>query len=141
MTNNYTNAGKYDASGNDLGAIPNTSVDNCMISCDINSKCVGFAYYNPTRVCYPKTNVSNRQPNENMYTYVKKYNYTNEGNYDASGNDLGAIENTTVDYCKITCDGNPECLGFAFYNPTGDCYPKSNVSTRQPNPNMNLYVN
>ena len=67
-------------------------------------------------------------------------NYTNAGNYDASGNDLGGIPKTTVDKCKLSCDGNPKCAGFAYHNPSGDCYPKTNVSVRQADKNMNVYV-
>ena len=136
----YTNVGNFDSQGNDLGRIPKTTVDNCKSSCDSDPQCVGFGYYNISGDCYPKTNVSVRQADKNMNLYVKKKKYTNVGNFDSQGNDLGGIPKTTVDNCKSSCDSNPKCKGFAYYNPTGDCYPKTNVSVRQADKNMNVYV-
>jgi hypothetical protein len=66
-------------------------------------------------------------------------NYKNVGDFDAYGNDLGRVPATTVDNCKLACDNNPDCVGFAYDNPTGDCYPKTNISIKQPSSRLNLF--
>ena len=55
----------------------------------------------------------------NNYTTVK--NFDSPG-YDIPGSMYGAA---TVDQCKSTCNGKPDCYGFVFDNTNKVCFPKT----------------
>ena len=51
---------------------------------------------------------------------------------DFYGSDLTNIFDTTYDTCAKACIANPECQAFTFNSRNGACFPKSNISDRQP---------
>ena len=84
-----------------------------------------------------------------LHTYPStnaKYanSYTTMTGIDSAYNDIpGAYyPNATVDKCRISCNDNSECAGFAFGY--GGCYPKTSSmypnGAMQVNPNVDLYV-
>jgi hypothetical protein len=57
-TDDYTVMHNFDSPGNDLGAIADTTVNDCKIACDANENCYGFSFdkRNNSNTCYPKDN-------------------------------------------------------------------------------------
>ncbi len=82
---------------------------------------------------------------KSMTTTKKTDDYQRIRNFDSRGNDLGAITDTTVNDCKISCNENDKCSGFAFDKRNGrnTCYPKDNkmfpVGSKQYLEGIDLY--
>ena len=80
-----------------------------------------------------------------MMTPKKTDDYQRIRNFDSAGNDIGAIADTTVEECKIACNANNNCNGFAFDKRNGinTCYPKDNkmypVGSKQYLEGVDLY--
>jgi len=65
--------------------------------------------------------VSNNVKLGNSYTTVK--------DFDSAGHDLpgAAYGGASIDQCKSTCNGTPNCYGFAFDNRHNNCFPKGST--------------
>jgi hypothetical protein len=70
--------------------------------------------------------------------------YTEIPGSDSAGYDIpgAAYGNAMVQDCKNTCNGNPDCAGFAFSNST--CYPKTSamypIGAKQTNSSVDIYT-
>ena len=53
-------------------------------------------------------------------------------NVDFYGGDLKAIFDTTFEACRAACLTEPQCRAFTFNARAGSCFPKTNVTERQP---------
>lgn len=51
---------------------------------------------------------------------------------DFYGSDLAALFDTNFNACQRACDTNPQCQAFTFNTRSDSCFPKSNISDRQP---------
>lgn len=51
---------------------------------------------------------------------------------DFYGGDLTTIFDTTLEACSNACLANPQCKAFTFNSRAGSCFPKKNISDRQP---------
>jgi hypothetical protein len=76
LVNNYSKFSDIDSAGHDIpgAAYGNATVDQCEATCNSNSGCAGFAFYNG--VCYPKDNTmfpmpGTSQPFKGCDTYIK----------------------------------------------------------------------
>ena len=74
-----------DFPGNDLGLIPNQTLDACKQACVNNDKCVGITYQPSTRNCFPKNAIGNKTHNTTVNSYTLNRNpgqkYTKIGAY------------------------------------------------------------
>jgi len=59
--------------------------------------------------------------------------------YDAPGNDLVHMKNTTMDKCNTACINDDRCVGFAITDNNNECWIKSDISKRNEKSNRNLY--
>jgi len=72
---------------------------------------------------------------KNIDRYINIYPYgygLTVGDTDYNNIDLQTINNITLDQCKVACNANSNCNGFArskslAYNEPGDCYLKTNI--------------
>lgn len=151
-SNNYTVLKNTDSYGYDIWNYSNATVDSCKTSCNNNDDCAGFAFDNNNQICYLKNSEmypkGEKQyvPGLDIYvrdpTVCKTSKYTKYLNTDSGGNDLGAINNSTVDQCETHCDNTSDCTGFAFDH-ANNCYPKNSnmpTSATQSSGYVDLYV-
>lgn len=73
----YTSVQNTDFVGNDLGAVQNTSANDCEALCSTNPACYGFTYDTKNNTCYPKkkTNQHETITRDGVDLYIKNQNF------------------------------------------------------------------
>jgi hypothetical protein len=102
---------------------------------------------NPNDTANLTLRYNNNDININRYINIYPYGYgldSNDPNY--NNIDLRTIQNVTLDQCKVNCNANSNCNGFArdkklSYNTPGDCYLKTNITLGDGYKNANRKYN
>jgi hypothetical protein len=70
--------------------------------------------------------------------------YQKKSNTTSNSSTINTIKNISSDDCKLLCDSDQKCYGFAYNKNNGNCYLKNNNVLRastQTNQNFDLYIN
>lgn len=78
----YTSVQNTDFLGIDLGAVQNTSVNECQALCSTNPSCYGFTYDTKNNTCYPKkkTNQIQTTTRNGVDFYIKNQDFQTKMN-------------------------------------------------------------
>lgn len=150
---NYSMLQNTDSWYNDIYNYPDATVDSCKTSCNNNDACGGFAFDNRDQMCwikntemYPKGD-KQYAPGMDLYmrepSVCKTTKYTKYDNTKSGGNDIGEIDNVTVDQCEAACDNDTNCSGFVYHRDNNQCNPKNSnmpTSERQTLDTADLYL-
>lgn len=97
--------------------------------------------YNVFTTCLPTKNTNFVSE---CATLLDEKMYEKTGNTDSVGNTINISNNVSSDECKLLCNSNKNCYGFAYNKNNAHCYLKNssviNAST-QDDPNYDLYIN
>jgi len=136
-------------------SVKTKSISKCFYDCENNPKCLSFdASNNPDSegniTCFLKKSSKIQGPTNDWTNFKKSKqipnfrNYVDVQNMDIIGNDLSAINNSTLDDCYNYCNQDMGCKGFGIDNNQSPdnltCYLKTSTNMTPTTSNYTMYA-
>ncbi|HZF08100.1 MAG TPA: PAN/Apple domain-containing protein [Thermoanaerobaculia bacterium] len=132
----------YDRSGNDYRSFEVSGMGECKRACSADRRCQAYTFLTRSNTCYLKSHAGFPQRQNGAVTGAKggetfnpwSAGLTEETGFDRRGDDYTQFRARTLGACKASCRRDSRCRAFSYIVSSGDCFLKSRINSREPNP-------